>query len=786
MSLLKKIEFLFLGLFLLASFSLKTQAQVSQYGLIKGNVLDEKGRMIKKLTENYSAKVFAFNEAGIYEGSLEDDGSYLIKNIPNGEWFIGMDLKENSGYLKSKIGNYVRISLGSEISQDIFLKTADGIISGKVTDSSGNSPEMAIDLIDANTGDVYSKVSDKGGFFRFFTNSGNKILNVFSNPSFNNSSTNSSLNLKKSQLLDIGLILPVNSDEKTISGLVTPEGVATIYAYSESGLRITPKKTSKSGNYSISLKKGIWHIKAVRNSELVSLESDDIVISVSSSDISQDLVLKNSFQGLKEKSINFYSSNSVSLALDDGMSIFIPERSLPEGTYNLKISSSRVVSFFGFDSGSNIYNVEILSERIGKKISSLPKGAVLKIPLTPIKNKLSSSNLELFYWNPNILVWQSAKDSLSVKKGESLISLTNYLAGFCVGCQQSGGGGGGAGGGAGGGVESGSSGSSASGGAVTVTQVGNRPVVYLDIARSLNGSDGSPQVSITLVDRLNRIGVSTFDSNLNQFIILKAPVYTVERCSSPVHSSACIFKTFISSTPLSSVVNYLDKENLSNSSSYYYWFSSADAGGSSSTTTSPIAITTPEALLSIVSSNVNLINNAVFLDFTTSKPSRSVITYEDRVVATDSNFKTVTSYNLSDILKGSNLKESQLYSVEIKITGEDGNESVKQLVGFRWPKLLNNNSSSVLNEVSDQVSNPVVKSSFQFISILKLTDTGEAVSKLQEVLVGAGYLSATSSRGYFGKKTEDALKAFQVAKGLSPVGRAGPLTRAMLNALLNK
>lgn len=789
MSLLKKIGLLFFGLFLLIFLSVKTQAQVPQYGAIRGKVLDDKGRMIKNLSENYSAKIFAFNEDGIYEGVLEDDGNFLIKNVPNGEWFVGVDLKENSGYLKQKIGNSVRVGLGSEINQNVFLKPADGIISGKVTDSSGNSPQIAIDLIDANTGDVYSKVSDRGGFFRFFTDSGSKILNVFSNPSFNNSSTNSSLNLKKSQLLDIGLILPVDSDVRTVSGMVSPAGVATVYAYSEGGLRITPQKTNKNGYYSISLKRGIWHIKAIRSSDLISLESDDAVVNVSDIDITQDLLLKNSFQGPKEKSINFYSYNSVSLALDDGMSIFIPERSLPEGNYNLKISSSRVVSSFGFDSGSNIYNVEILSERTGEKISNLPRKAVLKIPFTYIKNKLSLNNLELFYWNPDILGWQSAKDSLSVKKGESLISLTNYLAGFCVGCQQAGGGGGGAAGGGGGGsAPSGgtTSGSSSSGAAITATQVGNRPVVYLDIARSSNGSDGLPQISITLVDRLNRIGVSTFDSNLNQFIVLKAPVYTVERCSSPVHSSSCIFRTFISPTPLSSIVNYLDKENLSNSSSYYYWFSSADAGGSSGTTTSPIAITTPEALLSIVSSNVNLISNSVFLDFTTSKPSKSVITYENRVVATDSNFKTVTSYNLSDILKDSNLKEGQLYSVEIKITGEDESESVKQLVGFRWPKLLSNNTSAISSEVSNQVSSPVVKNNFQFTSILKLADTGEAVSRLQEVLVGAGYLSANLPRGYFGKKTEDALKAFQVAKGLSPVGTAGPKTRAILNTLLNK
>ena len=240
MAVLKRIGFLSLALFLLFFISFKTQAQVSQYGIIRGNVLDDKGRMIKNLAGNYLAKIFAFNEAGIYQGVLEDGGSFSIKNIPNGEWFLGIDLRENSGYLKPKVGDLIRISLGGEVRQDIVLNPADGIVSGRVTDSSGNSPKIAIDLIDANTGDISSKVSDDGGFFRFFTYSGKKIISAFGN-----SSANSNLNLRRSQLIDIGLILPIDSSFKTVSGFVTPAGEATIYAYSESGLRITPKKTNK-------------------------------------------------------------------------------------------------------------------------------------------------------------------------------------------------------------------------------------------------------------------------------------------------------------------------------------------------------------------------------------------------------------------------------------------------------------------------------------------------------------------------------------------------------------
>ncbi len=783
MNLLKKLSFVFLLFFLFFASIFIAKAQIGQYGLIKGRVLDDKGRTIKALGENYSAKIFAFNESGIYEGIINSDGGFAIKDVPSGEWFLGLDLRDNSGYLKPKINNSVRVGLGGEVSQDIVLKPADGIIAGRIIDSLGDNPKTAIDLIDANTGDIISKVSDGGGFFRFFTNSGSKILNVFGT-SLNNSSTNSNsnLDLKKSQLIDIGLILPVDSDVKTISGNVIPSGEATIYAYSESGSRIVPKKSDKSGSYSISLKKGIWHVKAIRNSGQTSLESDEAILNVSDSNLTQDLQLKNSFKNAKEKSINFYSSNSVSLALDDGMSLFIPEKSLPEGIYNLKIYSTRGLSSFAFDTDVNVYNVEILSERTGEKINNLLRKAVLKIPY--IKGRALSKNLELFYWNPDISGWQNSKDAISAEKDGYLISLTNYLAGFCVGCGGAGGGGTG-GGGTPGGQTSGGGGTTSGVGAVSRTQVGNRSNVYIDIASASLSNDGKPQVSIRLIDSLNRIGVSTYDDASQKYIVLTAPVYTVERCSSPDSSSSCVFKTFTNSNPLSSIVTYLDRENLSSASSYYYRFSSRDEGGSSATS-SFIGILTSEAPLSIISSSVNVNNNSVFLDFTTSKATKSTLYYENKTVATDSNFKTVTSYNLSDILKSSNLKDGQLYSVKIRVVAEDENDFIEQSVTFRWPKLIQSIESQPTQSNVSAPSNVIKNSGFQFTSLLKLTDNGEAVSRLQEVLVSAGYLSASLPRGYFGKRTEDALKAFQVANGLTPVGTAGPKTRALLNALLNK
>lgn len=53
------------------------------------------------------------------------------------------------------------------------------------------------------------------------------------------------------------------------------------------------------------------------------------------------------------------------------------------------------------------------------------------------------------------------------------------------------------------------------------------------------------------------------------------------------------------------------------------------------------------------------------------------------------------------------------------------------------------------------------------------------VLKLQQFLVDGGYLTVKPN-GYFGAVTVTAIKKFQLANGMSPVGSVGPLTRSKL------
>ncbi len=73
-------------------------------------------------------------------------------------------------------------------------------------------------------------------------------------------------------------------------------------------------------------------------------------------------------------------------------------------------------------------------------------------------------------------------------------------------------------------------------------------------------------------------------------------------------------------------------------------------------------------------------------------------------------------------------------------------------------------------------------SGYVFSESLRPGQTSDAVLQLQTVLVEQGFLAATPN-GHFGPATLAAVKKFQTAHGVSPLGIVGPATRAALNAL---
>lgn len=83
------------------------------------------------------------------------------------------------------------------------------------------------------------------------------------------------------------------------------------------------------------------------------------------------------------------------------------------------------------------------------------------------------------------------------------------------------------------------------------------------------------------------------------------------------------------------------------------------------------------------------------------------------------------------------------------------------------------------NDIS--TSDVTMSAKYLFTKALVVGASGEEVRQLQLVLIAGKYLSA-SATGYFGALTEAALKAYQSAHGIDPLGIVGPKTRAELNS----
>ncbi len=81
-------------------------------------------------------------------------------------------------------------------------------------------------------------------------------------------------------------------------------------------------------------------------------------------------------------------------------------------------------------------------------------------------------------------------------------------------------------------------------------------------------------------------------------------------------------------------------------------------------------------------------------------------------------------------------------------------------------------------------SNNPTTSAYSFSRYLFYGVSGDDVLKLQKILFDKKFLSATPN-GHYGKATVAAVKKFQSANGINPLGAVGPSTRAILNQILN-
>jgi peptidoglycan hydrolase-like protein with peptidoglycan-binding domain len=118
------------------------------------------------------------------------------------------------------------------------------------------------------------------------------------------------------------------------------------------------------------------------------------------------------------------------------------------------------------------------------------------------------------------------------------------------------------------------------------------------------------------------------------------------------------------------------------------------------------------------------------------------------------------------------------------ITGYFGSLTKEAVIQFQQAKgltpdgIVGRTTEASLLEQPEQSLKPVRQSSND---TLKLGDRGEHISVLQESLAAAGFSSGTN--GIFDEPTQEAVRRFQQAKGLTVDGVVGPQTRAALPAI---
>lgn len=146
-------------------------------------------------------------------------------------------------------------------------------------------------------------------------------------------------------------------------------------------------------------------------------------------------------------------------------------------------------------------------------------------------------------------------------------------------------------------------------------------------------------------------------------------------------------------------------------------------------------------------------------------------TYHFRVHATDSDANVATSSDNEFVAEGSTRGGSS--------GGGGGGSSAKKITE-------RNDEDDSQNSSTPAVATPAAPGApaFTFSRDLSTGSTGDDVKLLQNVLIEKGLLAAGSDTGYFGPLTQEALRMFQAASGISPAtGYFGPLTRTALSGM---
>lgn len=141
---------------------------------------------------------------------------------------------------------------------------------------------------------------------------------------------------------------------------------------------------------------------------------------------------------------------------------------------------------------------------------------------------------------------------------------------------------------------------------------------------------------------------------------------------------------------------------------------------------------------------------------------------------------TITSL-LNDTIESNLIKYTnspKVYLVENNTKRWITNSDVFLSLGYKWSDIKTIADTTIYTDGENLASST---NKYIFKNFLKLGQTSEEVRQLQMKLKALGYFTYPQTTSYFGPVTQAAVKAFQKANNISPLGYVGPETRTALN-----